>query len=77
MGLPETIKHAEKFAAALEDGDKEAFANTLKDAQEYAPQANKIAHLSANVEFPLIFSILFAHNRRLTKVEKDQILKKH
>ncbi len=77
MGLPEAIKRAEKFAASLEAGDKEAFNDMLKDAQAYAPQANKIAQLSAVVEFPLIFSILFAHHRKLTRVEKTLILKKH
>ncbi len=49
----------------------------LKDAQAYAPQANKIAQVSAYEEFPLLFTILFAHNRKITKVEKDQVLKKH
>ncbi len=77
MGLLEVIKDVEKFAASLEAGDKEAFEEMLKDAQAYAGQANKIADLYAVKEFPLIFSILFAHHRKLTKVEKDLILKRH
>jgi len=76
MGLPEAVKLAERFTEFLEDDDKKVFEEMLKDAQVFTPQANKIVHVSARTEFPLVFAILFAHHRKLTRVEKEVILGK-
>ncbi len=62
----------QRFGDSLRGEDKEIFADLLRQCKLYASAASALA--STNKEFPLLFSMLFSQHRRITALEKQQIL---
>ncbi len=62
----------QRFGDSLRGEDKEIFADLLRQCKLYASAASALA--STNKEFPLLLSMVFSQHRRITALEKQQIL---
>ena len=62
----------QRFGDSLRGEDKEIFADLLRQCKLYASAASALA--STNKELPLLLSMLFSQHRRITALEKQQIL---
>ena len=62
------VERLKKFRDSLRLEDKLIFDDLLRQCEVYAPAASSLA--SPVKELPIIMSILFAHHKKLTEIEK-------
>jgi len=62
------VEKMRKFRDALRSNDKVIFEDLLNQCRLYASAASSLA--SPVKELPLIMSILFAHHKKLTELER-------
>jgi len=68
MVVEAEVEKMKKFRDALRLDDKMIFEDLLNQCKLYASAAGSLA--SPIKEIPLIMSILFAHHKKLTELEK-------
>lgn len=68
MVVEDEIERLKKFRDSLRLEDKKIFEDLLNQCKLYASAASSLA--SPVKEVPLIISILFAHHKKLTELER-------
>jgi hypothetical protein len=68
MVVESEVEKLKKFRDSLRLDDKLIFEDLLNQCKLYASAASSLA--SPVKEMPLILSVLFAHHKRLTELEK-------
>ena len=74
MVVEAEVDKLKKFRDSLRSEDKQIFEDMLNQCKLYASAAGSMT--SPVKEVPLIFSILFAHHKKLTELEKQVTAKK-